>query len=274
MSNDTKLETRWRRISLLSGLKIKLPILLFTVIGVTGCLPVAASLPPPPATQPATDTPAPTKTVIWFPPTATPTPFPTIQITPTPDLRPDLGDILFTDDFSSGDHWSLGQTATSSVALGVKELSIALSEPRVYAYSLRDEPVLNDFYAEITASPTLCRDHDEYGLLLRMTSPSDFYRFSLSCDGQVRLDRLVAGKASSPQPWMQSGAVPPGAPSISRLAVWVYGKEMRFFINDTYQFTVRDPLLPSGNIGVFARSAGENAVTVSFSDLVVRNISK
>lgn len=238
----------------------------------TGCLPLDESLPTPTATQSPANTSTPTATVIWFPPTATPTSLPTIQVTPTPDLRPDLGDILLQDNFSSGDHWSLGQTAASSIALGVNELSIVLSEPRAYAFSMRDQPVLSNFYAEITASPTLCQDRDEYGLLLRMTSPSDFYRFALSCDGQVRLDRLVAGQASSPQPWMQSGSVPPGAPSISRLAVWVYDKEMRFFINDTYQFTVKDPLLPSGNLGVFARSAGENAVTVSFSDLVVRNI--
>jgi hypothetical protein len=144
----------------------------------------------------------------------------------------------------------------------------------VYAYTMRDEPVLGDFYVEITASPTLCQGNDEYGLLLRMTSPADFYRYSLSCNGKIRLDRLVAGQASSPQPWMQSGTVPPGAPSISRLAAWIYGKEMRFFVNDTYQFTVKDPLLASGNIGVFARSAGENAVTVSFSELLVRKISK
>ena len=47
---------------------------------------------------------------------------------------------------------------------------------------------------------------------------------------------------------------------------------MRFFINDEYQFSVRDPLLASGRLGVFARSAGDTAVTVNFSNLVVREI--
>jgi hypothetical protein len=69
-----------------------------------------------------------------------------------------------------------------------------------------------------------------------------------------------------------SGAVPPGAPSISRLAVWVKGKEMRFFVNEEYQFTVSDPMLPEGTIGVFARSAGDNAVTINYSELVIRSI--
>jgi hypothetical protein len=44
---------------------------------------------------------------------------------------------------------------------------------------------------------------------------------------------------------------------------------MRFFANDEYLFTVDDPLLPFGLLGVFARSASDLAVTVNFSDLTV-----
>jgi hypothetical protein len=47
---------------------------------------------------------------------------------------------------------------------------------------------------------------------------------------------------------------------------------MLFYINEQYQFSVTDPALQVGNIGIFARSLGENAVTVNFSDLVVRQV--
>lgn len=226
------------------------------------------------ATVTPTLTTTPTTTIVWFPPTSTPTRFPTPVITPTQDYRPNLGEIVLTDDFSSPDSWLLGKTSSGSAALGKNELTIAISEPGAYEYSVRQTPVLGDFFAEITASPTLCRGQDEYGLLIRMTSPGDFYRFSLSCDGMVRLDRVVGGSASSPQPWTPSGSVPPGAPSSSRLAVWALGREMRFFVNNEYQFTVSDPLLPGGNLGVFARSAGDMDVTVSFTDLIVRDIEQ
>ncbi|HEX9617035.1 MAG TPA: hypothetical protein VGA03_06430 [Anaerolineales bacterium] len=240
------------------------------------CTPLGPALPFPTDTPTSTPTgtPTPTPTIVWFPPTATPTPFPTPQVTPTPDYRPGLGEILLTDDFSSGEAWSLGRTSAGGAALGKNELTIALSEPGAYVASLREAPVLRDFYLEITASPSLCRSADEYGLLLRASSLRDFYRFSLSCDGQVRLDRLVNGTASSPQPWTLSGAFPPGAPSISRLAIWAKEKEMRFFVNEEYQFTVSDPMLPSGSIGVFARSAGDNAVTINFSELIIREIDE
>ncbi len=183
-----------------------------------------------------------------------------------------LLEILLSDDFSDPSVWSLSQTSTASIAIANHALTLALDQPTGYLYSLRKEPLLSDFYLEITASPSLCRGADEYGLLLRVSPTLEFYRFSLSCDGRVRLDKYYRGKASSPQPWALSGSVPPGAPSTSRIAVWAKGKEMRFYVNQEYQFSVKDPSLTSGNIGVFIRSAGDNAVTVSFSELLVRKV--
>ena len=248
-------------------------VLLCTML-LSACLPAATPAPLPEETSTPTATPTSTPTIVWFPPTATPTPFPTHPVTPTPDYRPGLGEIILKDDFSDPGPWALGRTSSGGAALGKNELSLVISEPGAYEYTVRGEPILNNFYLEITASPTLCRGLDEYGLLIRYQSPIDFYRFSLTCDGQVRLDRLVNGKASSPQPITFSGSFPPGAPSISRLAVWAQNEELRFFINDQYQFSVKDPLLLGGNIGLFARSAGDNAVTVSFSDLVIREITQ
>jgi hypothetical protein len=219
-------------------------------------------------------TPSPTATIVWFPPTATPTPFLTPIIAPTQEYRPGIGDVILEDDFSSSGAWTTGQSPSASVAFGKNELTIAIAQPGGYGNSVRQEPILSDFYLEITASPTLCRGSDEYGVLFRVNSSADFYRFSLSCDGRARLDKLLGGVASSPQPWMESGVIPVGAPSISRLAAWVQGSEMRFFVNDFFLFSVKDPMLPTGLIGVFARSGEDTAVTVNFSDLVVRVLTQ
>jgi len=238
----------------------------------SACLPTETQIPFPSETPVLTSTLTPTETVVWFPATTTPTPFSTPVLTATEILKPEIGEIIFSDDFSSGDRWALGASDAGSVALGKNELTIAISKPGTYIFTIRNEPILRDFYAEITASPTLCRALDEYGLLFRWGSMGDFYRYSLSCDGQVRLDRLTGGTAASPQPWMATGVVPPGAPKLNRLAVWVTGNEMRFFIDDNHQFTLSDPMLSSGLLGLFARSVGDNAVTVNFSDLVVHEV--
>ncbi len=247
------------------------PLLCFLLL-LPACFPVSSTEEMPTETVAPTLTVTPTPTIIWFPPTPTFTPFPTRSITPTPDLRPGLGKVILQDDFSSADEWILSSTSQGSVALGKNELSVVVSEPKTYLYSVRKSPELSDFYLEITASPNLCQGMDEYGLLLRFSSPGDFYRFSLTCNAQIRLDRLVGGEASSPQTWMVSGDAPPGAPSICRLAVWAAGSELRFFVNDQFQFSVKDPTITRGNIGVFARSAGNNIESVIFSDLIIKEI--
>jgi len=244
------------------------------LLGLTACQPTAAateSLPNP--TLPVSTETA-TPTIVWFPPTDTPTPYPTQVVTPTLDIRPQVGEIILTDDFTSPSMWTLGRTPVGSIALGVNELTLAISQPKGYLYSLRQGEAFTDFYLEITASPSICRDKDEYGLLVRVSPSLDFYRFSLSCNGTIRVDKYFMGKASSPIPPAPSGAVPPGAPSVSRLAVWAKGKEMLFFVNEQYQFTVRDPSLVTGYLGLFARSEGDNVVTVSFSDLVLRRVPR
>ena len=242
---------------------------LLLAAGMAACLPVTAEPLPSETPTPLILTETPTPTIVWFPPTPTTTVFPTPIITPTMAASLLAGELIWQDDFNDPAQWILGQTASTSVALGVDELTLALDQPGAYLYTLRQDGDLADFYLEIDASPSLCRGPDEYGLLLRVSPSMDFYRFSLTCDGQLRLDKYYQGKASSPQPLMYSGAVPPGAPSTSRLGVWAKGKELRFYVNGEYQFTINDPSLMSGGLGVFIRSNGEDALTVSFSDLQV-----
>ena len=244
--------------------------MLLGVAALVACLPLATPLPPLP-TETTAPTETPTPTIIWFPPTPTYTslPIPNLIVTPTVDLQPEYGALIFSDDFSDPTQWTLGSFQAGKAAMAMNELTLAVNQPQGYLYSLRQNTQLGDFYLEITASPSICRDEDQYGLLLRFASELNYYRFALTCDGRTRLDRIYQGNASSPQTPIYSGSVPPGAPSTSRLAVQAVGKQMHFFINGEYQFTVRDATLPKGTIAVFARAAGPDVMTVNFSDLDV-----
>jgi hypothetical protein len=220
----------------------------------------------------ATNTPIPTK--VWFPPTATYTPLPASSrlITPTIETNTNYSSKIFSDNFTDPKNWELGTFADGIIAIGNNELTLAVKKERGYLFSIREQTNLSDFYAEISARPSICRGEDEYGFLFRYSSPGDFYRFSITCNGQYRIDRLFEGQASSPQPFTISGAIPPGAPSESRIAVMARDKEMQFFINDEHLTSISDPTLGNGNIGVFVRAAGEDDVTVSYSNLDVYEI--
>jgi hypothetical protein len=246
-------------------------LLLFLLV-LSACMPAAAAEPTPVVpTETATTTPTATGTIIWFPPTATLTPMPTREVTPTPELRPGVTDIIVEDLFTDKESWHTARTAVGSIAYGRDELTLAVSSSRGLLISMRSDPLLADFYLEIEADPSLCRGSDAFGLLLRAHSTQDFYRLLINCNGQVRLERIKESKSLPLQDWVPNG-LPPGGMVRTRLGIWALKDELRIFVNDVYQFTVKDPVWTVGQIGVFARSAGDTPLTVSFSRLTVRAV--
>ncbi len=218
--------------------------------------------------RPPTATPFLSPTVVWFPPTGTPTPSSlTEPATATPDYMPGLGKTLYTDDFTDPDLWS--DLGTDYIRDG--RLTLAASDG-AYLVSLNQELFISDFYAEVLVHLNLCRDTDEYGILVRAT-PASYYRFTLTCNGQVQADRIVNRARTplkSPYPTMDA---PRGSPSGIKIAIWAVGSEMRFFINDLYQFSVSDPVMPNGSLGFFVRASEDTPITISFSDLIIRGVS-
>jgi hypothetical protein len=235
-----------------------------------GCAPTgvpAGRLSDP--TPAATPTAAATAIIQWFPPTSTPTPFPTAQIVPTVDQRPGVGAALLGAGIAPGQPWQTGKSAAGTISLSGSELTLAVAAPKGTLASLLDKPELGNFYTEVTAAPSLCRGADAYGLLLRAAGSSSFYRWALTCDGQQRLERVKNG-ALLP---LQANIPQAGPPAPNHLAVWAAGGELRFFIDDIYQFSVRDPVFASGSLGVFARAASDTPLTITFSDLSVSAVT-
>jgi hypothetical protein len=254
---------------------------LFFVIGIVllcglfACAPLPAiqpTLEPVFDTQTPAATDTPTATIVWFPPTSTPATLSQLEASPTPEERPGTGEIIFKDDFSDASFWQTASSDQAGAIIDINRLTLVIRAPKTSIISLRNKPMLTNFYAEVTARTNLCSGNDDYGMLFRAASGADYYRFALSCDGTIRVDRIREGQSSPLQLATPSGDAPPGSPGETRIGVWVSGNEMRFFLNGRYQFSATDPLFGSGAIGFFARSGGDNAVSVSFSDLVVNNV--
>ena len=186
-------------------------------------------------------------------------------------MRPGIGLLLLEDEFTEGDPWTTGSDDAGVAAVSGGNLHLTLREERSYLFSLRTAPVFTDFYAEITASPSLCQGEDEYGLLVR-AKDGDHYRLALNCDGSVKVDRYLGGSLTRQAGWLQDLAIPALAPSSSRLGVWASGDQMHFFVNDMYMFSVRDTQLYLGTLGVFVHASGAGDVSVSFDDLQVWTI--
>jgi hypothetical protein len=189
----------------------------------------------------------------------------------TPERLVGLSGVIAIDDFSNPTLWNTAISDQGSSAISRQRLTLSV-QPGVYLISLHQEIFVDDFFAEITARPSLCRAGDEYGLLVR-AQPITYYRFSLTCDGLVHAERISVKERHVLHESVPSGDAPPGAPSEVRIGVWAAGPKMRLFLNGRYQFSITDLNLDSGTIGVFARSTGDTPVTVAYSDLVVEAVN-
>ncbi len=236
----------------------------------TSCTGLANA--PIPEISTATETPPPpTPTIDWFPASATPTRQAFSTQAPTPEQKPGVGNVILTDDFSNPILWNTAVSDDATIDVSRNRLTIAV-QPGIYAISLRQDAAFTNFYAEITARPSLCKGKDDYGILVR-ASPAAYYRFALSCDGTARAERASVRSRTPLQNPIPSGDVPLGAPGEVRIGVWAVGTELRFFLNGRYQFSVSDKNYASGAIGVFARSAADTPVTITFSDFVVYDVT-
>jgi hypothetical protein len=250
-------------------------LLLVFLTACSGLFPAPISSPEGTLTPtPAPSTETPTPTIVWFPPTNTPKIFPTQTILSTPEQRPGLGGLLFTDAFDQPGLWSTPAGSWASATMTRNRLVLSISgQGPVSIASLRSQPVLGDFYAEATVKLSLCGGKDQFGMIFRAAAGDNYYRFTVRCDGQARLERLLSGFNSPLLDWLSSGDAPIAAPAEVKLGVWAVGSEMRFFLNDHYQFAARDPVLHDGTLGFFVFASGATPITASFTDLSVYSVS-
>jgi hypothetical protein len=252
---------------------LQVPVLILMMAGfLSAC---AATTPEPTISSPtetATLTLTPTITIDWFPATATSTPRPTQVIEPTPEMRPGIGGVLVEDLFSSEGEWRTGNFSAGNVTRVNDSVTIAIQLSKANLLSLESKNTLRNFNLDTKVQINLCRDQDVYGLLIRSASEWNYYRFLVNCQGYARAERIRDGATTLMQDWTPTG-LPPGAPLEVSLGIWADGGEMRFFANNAFVFSVKDPIFAEGTIGVFARADGDSPVTVRFSEMKIHSIN-
>lgn len=240
-----------------------------------GVLPSNSNEITPSITETQTPDTSPTATIIWFPATATNTPIPTIKPSATKELLPGLGAQVYQNDFSDTKKWSSSQTESAganSIILDQHSLTLAINNSPASLFSLNNELIVSNFYAEVNVSINRCSGQDTYGMLYRAASGAYAYRFLLNCSGYARVEQIKAGQVTGLQEWVPSGDAPAGAPGQVKMAVWAAGNEMRFFLNGRHQFTIYHSLFSNGGLGVYANSSNPEGVNVNFSDLIVNSV--
>lgn len=232
------------------------------------CVSIETVVPPSATPEPATPT-----ATIEFPtliPTRTATSFPTA--TPTPDLISGLGSVVYRDTFASDMGWTTQVTNAGGYSFVNGWIRLAVRVPNAAINVYGPSMDLGDYYLELTIRPDLCSGDDEAGFLFRVVDPLNYYRFSITCQGGARVTRVFDGGEVALIPITETYTVFPGALVQNRIAVLASGPVLKFFINGTEVFTTQDASFTSGGLGLYVHSRRSGQTTVSFDDLIVRNL--
>lgn len=178
------------------------------------------------------------------------------------------GDLPWEEDFSAPGAWKLESDAAARVTVedGALRISIAASNQLAWASAGKD---LQDFRLTVEASQVAGPDDNEYGVLVRMQDPRNFYAFSISGDGYFLVSRFVDGvRQPLGADWTPSDAIHPGI-GTNVLEVIAQGNRLTFVVNGQPLAQVEDDRFAHGDIGLYAGSFYEGGVEVHFDNLRV-----
>ncbi len=144
-----------------------------------------------------------------------------------------------------------------------------MSRPNASRYVLAPGPPAVDFRLEAEVRAGLCGAEDEVGILFRVGPLEEHYRLTLTCQGQVRVTRVLSNGAAVLAGPADAPSAIPGSPAVNRLRILARGDDFTFYINDVEVLRADDPYLLAGGYGFFVRSASQGQTTAALTALSV-----
>jgi len=226
-------------------------------------------LPEVTATETPTATPEPSPTVG---PTATPT------IPPTPDPNKNVGDVVFTDNFTGEIGW-LWTFKDDVAEFGAKDGQLNVNTFKKdggWRYSLYFDAVHGDQQIAVSAHTNRCADADEYGVAYRghteLADTYNMYIFSLNCAGQARALKLTGADLVSLKDWQEYPAINKGANADNTITIWMFKDEFNFYVNDQFLFTLIDSTFAEGYYGFFVNGGASGDASFTFINLAAKEV--
>ncbi len=174
----------------------------------------------------------------------------------------------WVEDFSSSGNWRAESDATAQVVVqdGVLQIRVLVPNQLAWAAAGKD---FRDFHLSVEATQVAGPDDNEYGVLVRVQDPSNFYRFSISGDGYFLVSKFVDGQeVLLGGDWTPSEAVHRGN-ATNVLEVICQGDVLTFIVNGEQLAREEDSQFSHGDVALYAGAFYEAGVEVHFDNLQV-----
>ena len=179
---------------------------------------------------------------------------------------------LFFDEFvvgQTGDWLTEGDDAAVTAVINERML-ININEPQTMQFVTLNEPIFNNFTLEADAVQVTGSPESSYGVLFRMSSPSEFYRFAIRGDGLYMIERHDPdGWTRFMKDWEPTNAIHQGAGQNNHLKVIAEGDTFSFYVNDIVVAQISDGRYAQGNIALDAGTFGQTNLQVAFDNVLV-----
>ncbi len=183
-------------------------------------------------------------------------------------------DALFWDTFMPGEtgDWFLEGDDAGGTAVVNQELIISINQPNTLQFSALQEQTFTDFVLEVDARQIAGGPESSFGVLTRMQSNEQFYRFDITGNGLYMVERRNPDGTWTQflDDWTPSEAINQGFNVPNRLKVTAQGSKMSFFVNDVLLHQIDDVLFLSGGIALDAGTFGQTGLQVAFDNVVVQ----
>jgi hypothetical protein len=184
------------------------------------------------------------------------------------------GTVLYADDFSpeTTGKWQLEGDDRGQAMLQEGQLIMEVNEPNTVQYVTLAEKSFSNFALEVDATLLSGSSDSTYGMLFRMTSPEQFYRFDVTGNGLFVVERYDEGGTWTrlSDDWQEASGLQTGAGSTNRLGVIAVAGTFSFYGNGELLLQVADGRYSGGSIALDAGTFGQPGLRVAFDNLVVR----
>lgn len=174
---------------------------------------------------------------------------------PVPRRAPDwtAADLIWR---QYGDGW------TAATGAGYQ---VQLTQPERRAWAVAARPVA-DFELQLDVRSLLPSEDVGYGVLYRHQDAANYYLFAIGGDGYFTITLVRKGEPIPLRVWQQWPHVRRGA-ATNRLRVRCQAALCRFYVNDEFTAEIMDATFLSGEVGLWAQTFSDAALTVAFEEL-------
>ena len=192
--------------------------------------------------------------------------------------RPQLdANTLFYDNFAPGQMgaWLLEQDEVGKTAVLNEQLIIEINAPNTVQYSALANELFDNFTLTVDVSQLQGSLDSSYGVLFRMVSPEQFYRFAMTGEGTFVVERRDNGRwLRLSDDWPVAPAINQGLNVANEIKITAVNDTLTFFVNGIEVQQVTDSTYSLGGIALDAGTFGHTGLQVAFDNVQVSRVGQ